>query len=440
MESINPPKDIELTCQKLHSGKIENKGIEYLEKLFMSYNDRIPRGILYLFKPDRILDFNGAEICPQINQSKWENLYDSLYNSISNEGTVSFSSSDLVHRVSKYHEKGQVPIAIADYSYHIIEKNCIDHIKLCVQDNKQFDPFDLITVIKLENALFASSQLKKNYLGFKLEPFTHFGPDVRFIIPSELYLTNNQDQQKTIEINFDDGNGFVVVGLDEEKQVKYEDTVPKNIVLRVRTNDYEKYAKFEFPLEAKTTPPHKYKDIEGIRIIQSIPTHVIYPPSTGTAYIFYGEGNNSKLTKPILFCEGFPGGYDIDYLWNQINQGKLAEEALRKGYDIVVLKFDNGKNYIQTNAGVLIGAIRYVLGESNHAKIAVGGASMGGLVARYALKYMESVLREPHNAEIYYTLDSPIYANVPYAIQHCLHVLNHMGYGGDDMLKSSLEP
>ncbi len=176
---------------------------------------------------------------------------------------------------------------------------------------------------------------------------------------------------------------------------------------------------------------------------------------SGNAYIRYGQGNDGVLRKPVIFVEGidfsFGGSINPDqdpanaayrtqygaFGWDVFTTGHgrskgsdYSEFALYplffqqlhdEGYDLILLDFADGATYIQKNAEVLKALLRQV---NNHkeahgitASNIVIGASMGGLVARYALASMEQE-GENHCAGTFVSFDSPHKgAHLPLGVQ-----------------------
>lgn len=99
------------------------------------------------------------------------------------------------------------------------------------------------------------------------------------------------------------------------------------------------------------------------------------------------------------------------------SKDEITPDALRNGYDLVYIDWYNSTEDIRANAELLIEIIR----EINRRKAEAGsseknvlmGQSMGGLIARYALKTMENE-GESHEVSTYISHDSPhLGANVP---------------------------
>ncbi|MFC7357457.1 T9SS type A sorting domain-containing protein [Jejudonia soesokkakensis] len=161
---------------------------------------------------------------------------------------------------------------------------------------------------------------------------------------------------------------------------------------------------------------------------------------------YFGQGEyeifldtaDGILDQPILILDGFDPGdsRNIDGLYNSLNfdNQNLADVLREEGYDIVILNptvyttdgndIDGGADYIQRNAMVLVELISIIndLKESD-AGLVVLGPSMGGLIARYGLAYMEQNNLE-HETRLYISFDSPHKgANIPISLQYLINYL-----------------
>ncbi|MCH9661774.1 MAG: T9SS type A sorting domain-containing protein [Bacteroidetes bacterium] len=169
---------------------------------------------------------------------------------------------------------------------------------------------------------------------------------------------------------------------------------------------------------------------------------------------YFGEGEyeifldevDGVLDHPIIVLDGFDPGdsRDITGLYNSLEfDGQNMADILRaEGFDIVVLNapqystggndIDGGADYIQRNAMVLIEMINLLNAEKvGDAELVVLGPSMGGLIARYALSYMEANSL-PHETRLYISFDSPhLGANVPISLQYLINYLA-IEFGNED--------
>lgn len=160
-------------------------------------------------------------------------------------------------------------------------------------------------------------------------------------------------------------------------------------------------------------------------------------------YEIFLDNVDQVLDKPIFLIDGFDPGdtRNIAMIYASLNFGNSGENlgdlVRNEGYDIVVLNFpgytsgsrfiDGGADFIERNAMTLITLINHInsIKVGNEPNVVIG-PSMGGLISRYALRYMEQNSLN-HQTRLYISFDSPhLGANVPIGFQH---LFNYMAYG-----------
>lgn len=146
--------------------------------------------------------------------------------------------------------------------------------------------------------------------------------------------------------------------------------------------------------------------------------------ATDSVNIYYGCGNDLKLRKPIILSDGFDPGDERGFIqiFDLISQNNMLNKLRAEGFDIVVLDYLDGAGYIQRNAMIMVELIKSLNEElvlnNSTAQLSIIGPSMGGLIARYALTYMEKNNMN-HNTNLFLSFDSPhLGANIPLGVQH----------------------
>ena len=161
---------------------------------------------------------------------------------------------------------------------------------------------------------------------------------------------------------------------------------------------------------------------------------------------FFGQGEyeifldliDGVLDRPIIVLDGFDPGdsRDITGLYNRLEFGgeNLADLVREEGYDIVILnapvydtggtQIDGGADFIQRNAFVLVELIEFLNAQKEgDEELVVLGPSMGGLIAQYALSYMEQNKMD-HQTRLFISFDSPHRgANIPVSLQYLINFL-----------------
>lgn len=150
----------------------------------------------------------------------------------------------------------------------------------------------------------------------------------------------------------------------------------------------------------------------------------------------YKSGAHAGYRSPVLVVEGFDldNSMDWDALYAILNKEQLVESLLSYGRDLAVVDFNDATTNIYTNAENVMEAIRFLNTYRFNAsdKFTVIGASMGGLVTRYALDRMEAnpALYGSHAVDTWISFDSPQEgANIPLGIQEFFSFFG--GFAGD---------
>ncbi|MER5787741.1 alpha/beta fold hydrolase [Streptomyces sp. NPDC001980] len=146
----------------------------------------------------------------------------------------------------------------------------------------------------------------------------------------------------------------------------------------------------------------------------------------GSARVYYGERQNG-VARPVVLADGFNlGPTDFDWLWDGLENGRFpfVSELRRRGRTLVLVGFDERSESIVRNAETMMAAIMRTIAEQlDDTRLLVGGFSMGGIVARYALAKME-LQRMDHRVSCYVSFDSPHRgAWVPIGLQAFAHYL-----------------
>lgn len=169
-----------------------------------------------------------------------------------------------------------------------------------------------------------------------------------------------------------------------------------------------------------------------------------------------GGNESSVLQKPVIVVDGFdpldkrkiessdpghnpddepnlPSIYD---LMAYPGDNNLVETLRQNGYDVIIVNMhpytatENGQeiigggDYIERNAytvAALIEDLNDELQQNNsNEQLVIIGPSMGGLITRYALAWMEKNSK-PHNTRLWVSFDSPHHgANIPISIHQTL--------------------
>jgi Putative serine esterase (DUF676) len=359
----------------------------------------------------------------QIDLTSWKQLHRQLYIG-SLDPNLLLSPDSLKAIADEYLNQDIFPIGLMNVKYNQFKKDFLNK-KLLKITNGKFEE-NLDEPLYDEKKVFALSILKDKLYSGK----------VKFQIDDHLFITNAHDIITSIQMDFGDGAGFVnVFNKGEHKRtivVNYSSTGTKNISAKVNyENGVSLVSNSTFSvMSISLVDPDDILFVRGISPFKG-------ETGTGAAYILYGCGNKKKLRKPIIVSDPFDPENSRHFygIYDTLNKHGFIERMIKDGYDFVILDYDGGADYIQKNAFVLISLIKMVNEQldtnKSNAQLVVVGASMAGLISKYALSYMEQN-NINHNTRLYVSFDSPhLGANIPLGAQHWIRFFAEDGDSGE---------
>ncbi len=276
-----------------------------------------------------------------------------------------------------------------------------------------------------------------------------------FNLSEDNIINTTNNAINLIEIDFNDDLGFRNINTNENITVNYLETGEKNITFRLTLSDNTVITR-----TAAINITYSNEDLEQ-HYNRSITTFTgstiadLSPYGETTSYPGVGEyelflSSDNILDKPIFLVDGFDPGdgrrisgiYDLLNFESDGTTSNLGDLVREEGYDIVILNFpvytrlsdtaiiDGGVDFIERNAMLLVDLINHINSEKiGTNQNVIIGPSMGGLISRYALNYMENVNMN-HDTRLWISFDSPHHgANVPIGFQH---QFNFLAFGLDD--------
>jgi hypothetical protein len=242
----------------------------------------------------------------------------------------------------------------------------------------------------------------------------YHGQEFEFLLDAESFLNYAVEEPDELWLDADDGLGFRALQLGTPFPVNYSSTGIKSLVLQARMPDgsiQQSTAQVDVPQLVTPDPDETWN------ITASVEYGGI--AGSGTAYVYRADGHAS-LENPVVIVEGFDLDNSLGWpeLYDLLNRENLLEDLRAAGFDAVVLDFTEAVDPIQRNGFVLTELLQMVNSETPPDQTsAIVGASMGGLVSRYALLWMEDQ-DIPHQVRKLISFDSPQSgANIPLGMQ-----------------------
>ncbi len=364
---------------------------------------------------------------------------------------------------------GQVTLAGLYYQYSRFADDAPN--KVTIVNDQIYDQY--------LNGVWQNPYKVEQAMAFSPADLEYKGLTFTLLLPAQLWLSNNKQQVSKIEVNMDDGLGYRQLSPNTGLPVVYADSglkvlkfkiwlsnntiLQSHSVLHISKTGYEStplnpalisaadpgfiVSENAFSPEGEFLPqPAALMPVGWIPIQESAfkDEFIVFSTETyngkkaeGVVTIAYVAADK-KIRKPLIVVEGFdPGIYSkpeniygentfdgfIFSLQNS-NSSELKNFVLyTPEYDIIYIDWKDGTADIRQNALLLktvikaINQVKVANGANPIEKNVVLGQSMGGVIARYALKKMEDA-GENHDTRLYISHDAPHQgANVPLAYQ-----------------------
>ena len=363
--------------------------------------------------------------------AEWRMLYTSLYSSQINSN-ANLLYLDTVNRlIDKYNNKN-LPINFIGlhYNYEKLKDNAVTANLLSVSNDRFYDvagrpatPFETKT-------LFAIAPIRQAaYTGSN-----------SFIFRPELFLGNTGKTISSIAYKKQGAATYQTVAFNTAFTISYDSSGFYNLDIEITYSDNSiYYGHTKVVVYDNPTLDSRY----GIRpktneTVTSTKTYLGQTAMGDITVDLAANNTTGQIRKPLIVVEGFDPNGDFDF--NQFvrsidrNSNTGATITLNTGlddinkYDLIFLNWGNGADYIQRNAYLLERVIEIVntrktTWQGTRQQNVIIGMSMGGLVARYALRDME-LNSQNHETRLFISHDAPHWgANIPVALQMAVQQL-----------------
>lgn len=337
----------------------------------------------------------------------------------------------------------QIPLSILISDFETIKTSEIESKNIFLNGNNQMEiktgtptPFEKHS-INLIGALLQKSKSNQ----------------VEFILKDNLIFNTTNRSISSISVNYNDSKSWKNINQNQAFKINFTNNGSQIIRFKLTLSTGEIVSQsITFDVDCPTLANKNSQIQQSPNVITTISATIPYQGYAETQG-FLGQGEyeifpdtvDGILDKPIFLLDGFDPGdtRNSTAIYSLLNYGtggqNLGDIVRAQGFDIIVLNFptytrpntttviDGGVDYIQRNAMILVELINQINAQKvGTEKNVIIGPSMGGLISRYALRYMETNSMNP-DTRLYISFDSPhLGANVPIGFQH---LFNYMAYG-----------
>ncbi|OAV71883.1 hypothetical protein Barb4_00324 [Bacteroidales bacterium Barb4] len=398
--------------------------------------NKVATGLLYDYGLHIVepLDFNGVPSDSNyVDMDTWKALYWGIYSSKVNSKISLTSPNEMTKKVD---DAAVTSLAVMHIAYNTYKENAVEG--------------GFVAVVNDQIKEVAGKDPYETKHLFAVAPKQLFFEDQTavFSFNSNLQINKSGKTFSKFEINFNEGGGYEEVKSGTTKSHRFSSGGEKTIYFKATYSDKSAFVSQTKIVVSESTPSglKSYNKWNGY----DYPVAPTGNHSGGTIQVRFASGNSSgKIRKPLIVAEGFdpscvmPGinNMDVDHLLRDAsstsstlpvgtldvpsqwiaNVPNLLTTIEANDYDIVYLDYTNGLDDIRRNAKLFQEVIEYVNNNKEGSeKNVVLGISMGGLVARYTLRKMETE-GEDHQTWKYISMDSPHKgANIPVGFQAML--------------------
>ncbi|MCL9804769.1 T9SS type A sorting domain-containing protein [Flavobacterium amniphilum] len=398
-------------------------------------------------KPFTVLGQNGKTY-------NMYNLYESYQELSKSDTQKRFLNTGLLASEIKFENSGNIlKIGFIHTEFEIPSKEAYQRGLVSIENNKARRNSPSYIFNKHTNTIVSPLAVRKK------------GVNTTFLFDSKYFINTTADKIKTIRTDFGDGKGYINTELDNPVSVSYPTEGQKELHFEITFENGKKIIR-----NSALTVTYSNADIS--RLFRRTPVLITATRTPDLA--LYGENDLSAgkceyeiftspdgiFDKPIYVVDGFDPSdsrnttavYNLlTYTDTNGNTQNLGDRIRnQEGYDIVVVNFptyvnaatktiDGGADYIERNALSLVTVIETLnLQKTGNEQNIVIGPSMGGLISRYALRFMEQNNLN-HQTRLWISFDSPHYgANVPIGLQHLFNYFAY-GYGDADGVKPLID-
>ncbi len=302
-----------------------------------------------------------------------------------------------------------------------------------------------------------------------------------FYLDEKLVYNTTDNKIISVVADFGDGNGSRTLSWNRPIQINYPDAGAKTVQLVVQFSDGRQVIQESTLYVSASSRDQINRGPNQQDIVSTImPDLSIYPGANNFAGMAEYEiflSPDSVLDKPIFIIDGFDpfDTRNVDAVYDLLNytdgsgtQNLGDKVRNEEGFDVIIVNLpqylllsdgvslmninqvtdtngdmiidendypagstlvDGGADFIERNAMTLVTLIQAINTQKTGAEQnVIIGPSMGGLISRYALNYMENN-GLTHDTRLWMSFDSPhLGANVPIGFQH---LFNYLGYGLD---------
>jgi len=366
-----------------------------------------------------IARYSGDSLDSVVTKESFRQIYFEMYNSQTTNHSM-IEIHDLEEQLKQYViENKEIPMVVLDLNFEELDLTAFDNGLL-----------EMLTVGEGIKTTGNGSPFVKKHVFVSFPYWGNVDEDLPVVFVEDFFVSNNPDW----ELDFQSLE-LITNGKNSTLETIYKSDL--GVISNVKSNTNN--ASFTYTKNLKAVFSCSIDD----------PEEVVNFFGDCDLGIWYGCRHDvtGGIRNPVLIVEGFDpsnnrhltcsdiiadddiskdvtANYTVadileNHLYNVANDLDLADKLRANGYDVIIIDFEDGTGEMTNNAMVVVDVINWVnANKVADGEIVIIGPSMGGVLARYALAYMEENNME-HQTKLFLSFDAPQQgANVCLGLQH----------------------
>lgn len=370
---------------------------------------KVPHKLLidYAMEFEELSAFNGTLTADNfLHRGHYTGIYNTLLMARVQTGGVPSLVNPTTFRTNweNLRQPGKIVLSGLYYKYSRFKPNASPNY-VTITNNKLYD--------KYVNGVWQNPYDEKQVFAMAAPVLLYNGLSMQVQLPLSLWYTNQSSSVQSVAIDFGNGEGYQSMAFGQIRTIayaqsgsyewKYKLTLTNSQILYSHSKIKIEGTSSQAPLQRTINQPC-VQDADGIDFVEFDGVRTFNSVANKARLQIDYALNDCVIRRPLIIVEGFDSGIlGAESIYGEEDYLRFREVSLFSAgtnlpaeiftYDIIYVNWNKGNDDLRRNAYLLQDIIKWV----NAQKAAAGsttpnvvlGQSMGGVIARYALKDME---------------------------------------------------
>lgn len=422
-------------------GEISQAYLESINSIFSGIPaEKITTGVLAerAIASVDLSKYDGSASSPNCDIETWKKIVHQMYLANVDISKCPYNLAFL-SKIEEAEENKHITMASIFYDYNYIPEEAVASRKIVLDTDNNI----IKDLSGSGNPLGVKSCVATAAIEANITPGIH-----EMSLEQDFFVTNKERSDISIFVDLHDGDGFIPFEIGGTMAVQCFDPGEKIITFKFLIEDREYYSNCKLNIVDEFQVSGLKSGIEDALKPDFGPTAFTREGIDAEYGIFYRCGGSKTIRKPYIIVSGYDPmdknriedeikevlisfqptkviDDEKNNLYRIANKNGFLDKLRDNGYDVIIYRSKESTESIISNAKNLIEFIKKINSEKvSDNELIIVGASMGGLIVRYALTYMEHKGID-HQTKLFLSLDTPQKgANIPLGIQFMFKYLD----------------